>query len=36
MARFIITVGASYSMFLKFAKLWELERKVDKNDNIDR
>ena len=24
---FIIAVGASYSMFLKFAKLWELERK---------
>lgn len=26
MAGFIIAVGASYSMFLKFAKLWELER----------
>ncbi len=25
-AGFIIAVGASYSMFLKFAKLWELER----------
>jgi len=27
MAGFIIAVGASYSMFLKFAKLWELEQK---------
>jgi len=26
MAGFIIAVGASYSMFLKFAKLWELEK----------
>ena len=26
MAGFIIAVGASYSMFLKFSKLWELER----------
>jgi glycosyltransferase involved in cell wall biosynthesis len=25
---FIIAVGAAYSMFLKFAKLWELERKT--------
>ena len=29
---FIIAVGASYSMFLKFAKLWELER----NDSHDK
>ena len=34
MPGFIIAVGASYSMFLKFAKLWELERKL--NDNIDK
>jgi hypothetical protein len=27
MAGFIIAVGASYSMFLKFAKLWELEKR---------
>jgi hypothetical protein len=26
MPGFIIAVGASYSMFLKFAKLWELEK----------
>jgi glycosyltransferase involved in cell wall biosynthesis len=26
MAGFIIAVGASYSMFLKFAKLWELQK----------
>jgi hypothetical protein len=26
MPGFIIAVGAAYSMFLKFAKLWELER----------
>jgi len=30
MAGFIIAVGASYSMFLKFAKLWEIQ-KVQKN-----
>jgi len=24
---FIIAVGAAYSIFLKYAKLWELERK---------
>jgi hypothetical protein len=26
MPGFIIAVGAAYSMFLKFAKLWELEK----------
>lgn len=29
---FIISVGAAYSVFLKFAKLWELESKQRKSD----
>ena len=33
MAGFIIAVGASYSMFLKFAKLWELE-KIKKQQSL--
>lgn len=29
---FIIAVGASYSIFLRFAKLWELEKQVSRKD----
>ena len=32
MAGFIIAVGASYSMFLKFAKLWEIQKVKNNND----
>lgn len=28
---FIVSVGAAYSVFLKFAKLWELERGLNRN-----
>lgn len=33
MPGFIISVGAAYSMFLKYAKLWELERTKTGNEN---
>lgn len=29
---FIISVGAAYSMFLKMAKLWEIENRISKKD----
>lgn len=36
MPGFIIAVGASYSMFLKFAKLWELQKVVHRDDAPDQ
>lgn len=33
MAGFIISVGAAYSVFLKFSKLWELEKKHTNSQN---
>ena len=35
LAGFIIAIGASYSIFLKFAKLWELHLKAKLNKNQD-
>ena len=32
MAGFIIAVGASYSMFLKFAKLWEIQKSTENKE----
>jgi glycosyltransferase involved in cell wall biosynthesis len=32
---FIIAIGASYSMFLKFAKLWELQKVKKKNESTN-